>query len=311
MALLAEYAITPDVFDITSYSSEEVCGLHLQTLKDVLLDEGLVRDLRAGDWAHVFAGERAWHRRGKELLKKLATQQRLIERPAALGSAPASDPEWCNEALASHKHVAVNGIVVTAAIAGGFAKEPLVSAVDRLSGAPWWQARSASIRLGRTLAEYRAALGTVLRHSNSLMFIDPHIDPERPGYADFAVLLDVISARKPAPLVEIHRVCYEGSGPGRVFPTQREFEESFQRALAKALNTLGLSVEVFIWDDFHDRYLVSNLLGITLPNGFDTTKAPNAMTTWTRLGRPARDDVQREFDRASTRHILRHRFRVP
>ena len=45
MALLAEYALTPDVFDATSYNSEEVCGLHLQTLKEVLLNEGLVRDL--------------------------------------------------------------------------------------------------------------------------------------------------------------------------------------------------------------------------------------------------------------------------
>ena len=33
MALLSEYAITPDVFDVGSYSSEEVCGLHLQALK--------------------------------------------------------------------------------------------------------------------------------------------------------------------------------------------------------------------------------------------------------------------------------------
>ena len=42
MALLAEYALTPDVFDTTSYTSEEVCGLHLQNLKEVLLHEGLV-----------------------------------------------------------------------------------------------------------------------------------------------------------------------------------------------------------------------------------------------------------------------------
>ena len=42
MALLAEYALTPGVFDVTAYSSEEVCGLHLQTLKDVLLHEGCV-----------------------------------------------------------------------------------------------------------------------------------------------------------------------------------------------------------------------------------------------------------------------------
>jgi hypothetical protein len=54
----------------------------------------------------------------------------------------------------------------------------------------------------------------------------------------------------------------------------------------------GLSV----WDEVHDRYLITDLVGISLPYGFGTTKAPNAQTTWTRLGRDDRDSVQREFD---------------
>lgn len=70
MALLAEYALTPGVFDVTAYTSEEVCGLHLQALKDVLLHEGLVRNLRSGEWAKTFDdSSRSWHQRGKELLK--------------------------------------------------------------------------------------------------------------------------------------------------------------------------------------------------------------------------------------------------
>ena len=50
MPLLADYAITPDVFDTTSYSSEEVCGERLSEIRRVLMNEGLVRDLRAGEW---------------------------------------------------------------------------------------------------------------------------------------------------------------------------------------------------------------------------------------------------------------------
>ncbi len=49
----------------------------------------------------------------------------------------------------------------------------------------------------------------------------------------------------------------------------------------------------------------------SVQNGFDTTTAPNAQTTWTRLGRRDRDDIQREFDPASNRHTLRARFRIP
>ena len=74
------------------------------------------------------------------------------------------------------------------------------------------------------------------------------------------------------------------------------------------LRAAGLRAEVFVWDDFHDRYLISNLIGISLSNGFDT-KA-NQTTTWTRLGRKDRDDVRREFHPATGSHKLQLRFEV-
>ncbi len=79
MGLLAEYAVTPDVFDATCYRSEEVCGLHLQVLREALLYDGLVRDLRGGEWRQLFVdSQRPWHPKGKELLKKLREQSRLV-----------------------------------------------------------------------------------------------------------------------------------------------------------------------------------------------------------------------------------------
>ena len=91
MALLTEYAVTPDVFDPTSYVPEEICGVHLQTLKEVLLSEGLVRDLRNGEWARLFvSNDRPWHLRGKELLRKLMNQRRLVACPAAGATAPSN-----------------------------------------------------------------------------------------------------------------------------------------------------------------------------------------------------------------------------
>ena len=51
MALLAEYALTPDIFDSASYSNDEIGDVRLQQMKEVLLSEGLVRDLRDGRWS--------------------------------------------------------------------------------------------------------------------------------------------------------------------------------------------------------------------------------------------------------------------
>ncbi len=312
MALLAEYALIPDVFDATSYSNTEVAGIHLQHLKEVMLSEGLVRDLRNGAWRRVFDWDgRPWHLRGKELLKKLVVQKRLRLCPSCCPQDPSTDSEWCREALDSHEALPLTGIVVTNTIAHEFHGEPMVASIDRLPGVPWWAERSSSVRLSRTHEAYEEHLRLVLQCANSIMFIDPHLDPDEPRYQDFISLLHSMAGRHPAPVIEIHRVCYVGRGRDRDIIPQAEWRSRFQHALCEPLQAAGLSAEVFIWDDFHDRYLITDLVGISVPNGFDTTANLKAITRWIRLDRRERDDVQREFDPAANRHKLRARFPVP
>lgn len=309
MALLAEYALTPDVFDSTAYSSDEVCGLHLQALKDVLLHEGLVRDLRGGEWAKTFDdSSRLWHQRGKELLKKLRTQNRTVLADATRPTPPRSDAEWCLEALGSHASRPLAGVIASDATAAPHAGNGTVSSMSRLASAPWWAARSPSLRLGRTFAAYQAALAPVLRHANSLLFIDSFIDPtDQRQYGDLMKLLESLQERSVKPLVEIHRAAsYDGGNDKR--PQVREVVAALEPSIQTVAKSAGISVEVFLWDDMHDRYLITDLIGISLPYGFGTTKALNAQTTWTRLGREDRDSIQREFDPAHRRP--RHRFTV-
>ena len=308
--LLNDYAITPDVFDITSYSSKEVCGLRLDKIREVMMDEGLVRDLRSGEWRSLFGNNgRPWHGRAKEIVKKLYMQGRLVEFAASRTIAPATDEEWCVEALSSHRRRPMTGgVIVTHAVKAAYRREPLVERIDLLSRAPWWTSRDSSVRPDRKLADYRRHLRPLLRCANSLQFIDPHLHPERPGYRGFAKLLADAGRRRPAPSIEIHRVCYVGSGPRQTHPN---FEPIFRKELTEPLRAVGLSAEVFVWDYFHERYLLSNLIGIQLGNGFDTTGKPDDLTTWDRLGRKARDDIQLEFDPASNRHKLHARFTLP
>ena len=316
MPLLADYAITPDVFDVTSYSTADECAARLESIREAMLTEGLVRDLRDGEWrALVSSHERPWHRRGTELVKKLATQGRLIRYESALPDPPPDDRHWCAEALATRAaRPFAGGVIATKGIKDEYADNSLVARIDRLTSAEWWAARSPSVRLARALEDYKTNLDPILRCSNSILFIDPHLDPEKPGYSNFGSLLAQAGNRTPRPRIEIHRVCYEGSGPARRFPMREDaayFERRFRDALAGPLRDADLNATVFIWDDFHDRYLISNLTGVSLPHGFDTTRAPNVRTTWTRLGRDDRDDVRREFHPAGQRHALAARFELP
>ena len=244
----------------------------------------------SGEWRRSFDHRsRTWHRRGMELIRKLTTQGRLIQFPSTLSASPSDDQDWCVEALDSHlAQEFTGGIIVTESVKTAYRGESLVARIDRLGSAPWWRARSPSVTLSRTLADYADHLEPVLRCSNSLMFIDPHLDPMQARYCEFGNLVEMAGRRQPRPTIEIHRVCYEGSGRERQFPTRNNFDyfkQRFHSGLSARFRAAELTAEVFIWDDFHDRYLISNLIGISLPNGFDTTRNRDSITRWTRLGR--------------------------
>jgi hypothetical protein len=309
VALIAEYALTPCLFDETAYSSAEVCGIHLQGLKEVLLNEGLVRNLHGGDWLKTFDdASRPWHHRGKELLKKLRTNQRIVVADPAAASTPQTDADWCNEALESHSVRPVAGVIATDLTALPHVGNAIVSSVGKLRSAPWWNSRSSSQRLGRTLLDYESALAPVLRHANSLMFIDPYLNPsDRHQYGALMSLIEGLRTRSTKPLVELHRVAWYDSGSDKR-PQVDKVVRALTPAITVAAEAAGVTVEVFLWDDFHDRFLITDLIGISLPYGFGTTAAPNAETIWTRLGRTERDSVQRDFDPA--RRVPCHRFTV-
>ena len=317
MALFSEYAVTPDVFNESCYDSPALCDTYLRQLQQVFFTEGLVRDLRNGEWEAFFSTHaRPWHARIKHILKNLTVKGRLVPGDPALNHTPQTDREWCNEALASHQTTPLNGIIVSDAIERTYRKNQLVESVSRLSQSTcaWWDPTNSSLRLNRTIQDYKDALKLILRHAKSIMFIDPYIDPSQRNYADFIQLLEAIDNRpsqSPRPLVEIHRKSLRVSGKNAPLWDQQDMENTFRNEFGPVLSQSNLKAEVFIWDDFHDRYLISNLGGILVPYGFDTSSKPDDLTTWSRLGRSDRDDVQREFARESNKHKLHFDFMIP
>lgn len=184
-----------------------------------------------------------------------------------------------------------------------------MAAISKLSGAAWWAGRSPSVRVARTRLDYEVKLDLVLRHANSLMFIDPYIDPtDTFQYSAFIKLFDRLKNRSVKPLIEVHRAAwYKGGDDKR--PRVKEVVAALTPQLVACAARAGISIDVFLWDEVHDRYLISDVIGISMPYGIATTNAPSAFTTWTRLGRNDRDSVQRDFDPAHRQP--RHRFKIP
>ena len=236
----------------------------------------------------------------KELLK-VFKQGRMSDCLAFSENVPSTALDWCQEALESHSDNPMHGIITDQPTADLYHSEKLIASATQLPEKTWWLGGKNSVELKRTTDAYLDALRPTLRHSNLIMFIDPYLDPTSRNYADVGALLQACGPRKPSPMIQIHRVCYEGSGKDRKFPTVREWKQRFDSVLGQVIRQSEINVEVFLWDDFHDRYLISNLIGILMPNGFDVD---TSTTRWAKLDREDRDSVEREFDPSVNLHSL-------
>lgn len=305
--MLDEYALVPDIFDQAAYSNPAFIEMCLPHLKEPILQEALVRDLCDGGWsAYCLANAGNLHRLCKEILRKLQQNNRLRRFPRQNGAPPASNLDWCQEALAAHAVTPLLGIIAAHATRQQVTA-PEVASIERLTGTPWWQARSPSVTVDRKTADYLRVLDPVLRQANSLMFIDPNLDPSSHNYRDFVQLLAPLAQRTPKPRIEIHRSFCKGDGPARTFPSEADWKSAFSQ-LSNQLAARGLTAEVFFWDDFHERYLIADVIGISVPAGFDVTARPNDCSTWGRLGRADKDTIQRLFDPAARQP--RWRFKI-
>lgn len=309
--MLEEYALVPDVFDPAAYSNPAYADMCLAYLKTPLLHEALVRDLRDGAWSQFcLGGGHGLHRLAGELLRKLATRNRL-SRCSTRGDGAATDPTaWCLESLATADLKPLTGVIASDATkkAELFSKNPRVASIEKLSGTNWWRTPCSRV-VPRQTAAYLELLARILAQANSLMFIDPNLDPSSPNYRDFYKLLAPLGERRPKPKLEVHRSFRLGDGRESRFPKESEWMERFS-SLNDALGKLALSADVFLWQDFHDRYLIADVIGLSVQAGFDTTTKLDDITTWSRLSAEDREGWQRRFDPAVRAIDLKGSFSI-
>lgn len=68
--------------------------------------------------------------------------------------------------------------------------------------------------------------------------------------------------------------------------------------------------DVYIWEHTHDRYLVSDIIGIHLANGFDIGSEGAPPTTWNRIGTKEVERLQLEYEPTCKMHGLAGSFRI-
>ncbi len=280
-------------------------------MKNTLLEGALTHDLRSGEFATATLVKSDLHPKGKELIKKMIQKRRLFPVNPALAATPDTPTDWVEEAIESHKVAPVHGIVACATAKHAFNSNKLVADVANCTSAIWWVEVVArqSWNTARNVLGYARLLEPVLRHANSLVIIDPHFDPSVPRYQVLDQLLRPLSSRAEKPKIELHRVCYDGSGPNRTILSNKTIEDRFS-VLSGSLRGIGVSVEVFVWADDHNRYLLTDLGSFHLGNGLDVSSTVGAQDTWSRIDRITAEDISRRHDAGVMASQLRHRFVV-
>lgn len=313
MPLLAEYVLTPEILTYSFFSGSELADELLCQIKEVITTQAVVRDLRDGEWSSSLNNpDRQLSPRAKELLKKLRKQYRLCKSQPTLPETPNTELGWCSEALLSNCNKALHGVITTQSVAEIHKTNSLVASINKLRAAKWWNpVDSSSVRICRNIGAFKNELGLVLENANLIMFVDGNLDPSCNNYSDFVYLIEMIAKRNFLPKVEIHRQVFSGSSKNRTDRSIVEWEERFRSSLDRVIAGSGLAVEVFVWDRVHDRYLISNLIGISVPYGFDVNHYdPDEITTWTRIAKRDIESIQREYDPASYMHKLNGKFTI-
>lgn len=309
--MLSEFVLSPAIFRVASYESNAMADVCLRPLGKALLDDCIIRDLGAGEWHKQLSGQgETLHEKGKELLKKLKSQGRLCRFPLVGTSIPENDREWEIEGLNAHDPP--DGFIFSSTSKENrHSGNKLVTSPELLPNAPFWEARTCSKRIPRSLKSYQELLNPLLRYAGSILLIDPHLDPSETRYRGLIGLFTsaAVSNRDIKPRIEVHRGCWLGNSDDKRSKAE-EIEKRFRDNWEAELRRYGITVDLFLWDDFHDRFFLTNLLGLSWSNGFDTTTDPSATVTVAKISRDNRYDVQSEFAQNSTSHRLDCKFRI-
>ena len=316
--MLYEFAITPDVFDENVLDTSPVLGLVLEQLLRGMCDNGMVANLHKDRWIrHIQQSclpklSPALRDKIITCLRILYDRHRLVRHPRRMQGDPTSYSEWLDLALESHSRIAFHGIILGQALLETYGHNDnafmeLSAALD----APQWHNRRRSMSLTKREADYRVALAPILRHAKSVSLVDPYMSCHNSRFFDTVrMCLDLTGQRGRAPLparIHIHvgNPQDDYSRPESV-PDRLAAWERHLRSLQQLHR-----MTVFLWESqpgsetFHDRYILTDQCGISVPAGLDcrTSSTPNS-TTWSLLDEEDRIRRLQDFDPATSPYQL-------
>ncbi len=270
--MLAEFALTPSIFDESAHSDQEEWREQLRELGSTMFP-------RTAAWPVMISNlyEGSWENEALTLMKSIKDQKArllcsdiltniaktMVLRPAC-GEWPGDDPTaWAEEALASHDDFPMDRIIACKASYESLrSKSRSIRCIDEVQDSGFWKDVESSWSQTMKINDQILSLRKLCVHSGFVGLITPHIYGGGDDETDFAIELIKSSFDRPkayGPVeIEIHT-----EGPKD--PTSCDYEARLNNvvngiaiAFRRVLNP-GQMVRLIVWPKLLDRYLIAGV----------------------------------------------------
>ena len=324
--MLYEFAMTPELFDASTINSQDGASIILIEILRGIAENGLLANFHKDRWLRhintkITSLSPALQDKIRSCFEIIDNRHRLVRRPKCMKGDPASDQEWLDLALYSHQRIPFHAIILSQLLLD-HCKQECNAFVEFLGAldSPQWQAKKRrTLTLTKSHADYRTALTPILRYAKSLSLIDPWLNSHESRYFDTVeICSNLMGQRGHSRLngrINIH------AEAGKQKPDNLEINDyldAWEQKIRPLVGNDGHRFRVFLWESLpdseklHDRFILTDQCGISVPGGLDCRAHSHANSTdWSLLDEKARVNrwnnysVGGPFSLVGTREIQR------
>ena len=296
--LLREFAMIPDVFNVSTLRNDKSLGIILVQILRALSANGLLANLYKDCWEKDVTNRiRAFPQELQEVkdklsacLKRLHDRNRLVRHPRRGEQTPSQDIDWLKLAMESHKEIPLHGIILSKKLMKncGLTDKALIELSEVLDSSQWQNLRR-SVTLKKQKTDYRKHLPPILRHAKALTLVDPYFNTHELRFLDTIRICSELMGQRPF-LERRQGQIHIHADATRQKPESwsiKKHLDSWEEVLRSLKERDKHRFKVFLWQfssqTLHDRFILTDQCGISAPGGLDCRIQSANNTTWNLL----------------------------
>jgi hypothetical protein len=270
--MLAEFALTPSIFDETAHADLDAWRDQIRTLIGEMFPKNGAHKVMV---ANYYSG--VWETRAKQLVTSISNQKARIDcelfltkikemaviRPACQHRWPSTAIAWGQEAIASHSVESLDRIITSHSVHAALSPDcHVVKCINEVEHEEFWAGVSSSWPQTMKISDQILALRKLCIHSEFICLITPHIYGGSDDETDFAIELIRSAFRRPdgysTAEVEIHTETPDKQASADFQQRLLNQTHNISGALQSA-RVSGQKIRLVLWPKLLERYVIAGV----------------------------------------------------